>query len=118
VRAGDLHLLNRYALPSMNGVSIKDLTADWRRNPHREAKPKEIAQHVRDAHEAMKQRIFTNPVVLAHTAPVSPGLALAAWNASEEAKAAPKPQQPRKRWSFSVGSHGFKSFRISATHKW
>ena len=115
---GDLHLLDHYALPPMNGVSIKDLTAEWRRNPHREAKPKEIGAHVFEAHEAQKRQTITNPVVLAHTAPVSPGLALAAWSASEEAKAAPKPQQPRKRWSFSVGSHGFKSFRISATHKW
>ena len=54
-----------------------------------------------------------SPVTLAHTAPVSPGLALAAWEASEQAKAAPKPK--RKGWVVSISTHGFKSFRISAT---
>jgi hypothetical protein len=54
-----------------------------------------------------------SPVTLAHTAPVSPGLALAAWDASERAKAAPKPK--RKEWVVSISTHGFKSFRISAT---
>jgi hypothetical protein len=101
--------------PMSNGVSIKDLTAEWRRNPLKEAAPKSIGAHVFEAHQALKERTFPNPAVLAHTAPVSPGLALAAWEASEEAKTAPKPKPMRKGWAVSVSTHGFKSFRVSAT---
>ena len=98
-----------------NGVSIKDLTAEWRRNPLKEAAPKSIGAHVFEAHQALKERTFPSPAVIAHTAPVSPGLALAAWEASEEARTVPKPKPMRKGWAVSVSTHGFKSFRVSAT---
>jgi hypothetical protein len=102
-------------LTMSNGVSIKDLTSEWRRNPLKEAAPKSIGAHVFEAHQALKERTFPNPAVLAQTAPVSPGLAFAAWEASEEAKTAPKPKPMRKGWAVSVSTHGFKSFRVSAT---
>lgn len=100
----------------MNGVSIKDITR-FPPTPQAErlSATREIAPHVIEAHERLKEQTFPNPAVLAHTAPVSPGLALAAWEASEEAKTTPKPQQTRKGWVYSVGTHGFKSFRVSAT---
>jgi hypothetical protein len=100
-----------------NGVSIKDLTAEWRRNPLKEAAPKSIGAHVFEAHESLKKRTFPSPAVIAHTAPVSPGLALAAWEASKEAKTAPKPKPRRNGWAVSVSTHGFKSFRITATRR-
>ena len=83
--------------------------------PHRqpEPAPKVIAPHVFEAHEAAKRQRLTDPTVLAHTAPVSPGLALAAYQASEEARTAPKP--PRKGMSYSITTHGFKSYRITLT---
>jgi hypothetical protein len=116
VVAGGLVLLDHHQITTMsNGVSIKDLTAEWRQNPLKEAAPKSIGAHVFEAHESLKKRTFPNPAVLAHTAPVSPGLALAAWEASEKAKTAPKPKPRRKGWAVSVSTHGFKSFRISAT---
>jgi hypothetical protein len=98
-----------------NGVSIKDLTAEWRRNPLKEAAPKSIGAHVFEAHQALKERTFPSPAVLAYAAPVSPRLVVAAWEASEKAKTAPKPKPMRKGWAVSVSTHGFKSFRISAT---
>ena len=85
--------------------------------PHRqpEPTPKIIAPHVFEAHEAAKRQRLTDPTVLAHTAPVSPGLALAAYQASEETRTRPKPTPTRKGWVYSVTTHGFKSYRVSFT---
>jgi hypothetical protein len=111
-----MDVLDHHQITTMsNGVSIKDLTAEWRRNPLKEAAPKSIGAHVFEAHQALKERTFPSPAVIAHTAPVSPGLALLAWEASEEARTAPKPKPRRKGWAVSVSTHGFKSFRITAT---
>lgn len=98
----------------MTPTSIRELTR-FAPTPQAQAlrSTATIAPHVLEAHKDLVSKTFPDPVVLAYTAPVSPGTALAAWAASEEARTTPPPT--RKGWSYSVGTHGFKSFRVKFT---